>query len=507
MVIFKQEDLLFYRSGSSGTGNCLGGVINSEPLGEGYHSLFNIVSSTERTLGKTKFRCIYMKNTSEVKCLNPKIYIPQNTQSSGTELYFAFDKVNGVGNGTSSGVADELSDESTIVGTDVANLAFKNGTDVSSGDALGADIPKNNVIAIWFKLIIAPNTEKAELDGCQVIIETSNEKDVEGVIQTPVDTNVGVVGEPDVNEWFSKLLERIRLRSLDWLTVTGNVSNSTDPTSWFNMLGIFRERTALSFGLLDNINPQMKTKLQALLAPAVPALGRGYYQKIRYNLCEIFMDVTQPFENPSPQYDFIDASLNSARDNPNIDFIVVYCNKAFYATLAANDPSQIIDGRLRTTYHKMFEDKGVHLVISGQFRNYQRQKVLSWNDAAPDTPGEYTTGQPNFVISTGQKGFGTGIGCLFVVNGTGGRRPLHTFATQKSYTAYEYGLTNSNSFGYLTLKSAMKRPETTTKPAIPAKLTGSFYEYFQPTWLEALLNRQPQEILRDQFSIEIQDPS
>lgn len=506
MVIFKAEDLKFYRSGATGTGNNLGGVINAEPLGEAFHSIFNIVSSQERLLGKTKYRCFYMKNTSEVKCLNPKIYIPQNTASSGTELFFAFDKINGVGNGTTSGVADTLTDESTITGTDVANLFFRNGTEVSTSDALGADIPKNQCIAIWLKLIIAPNTEKTDLDGCQIVIETANEKDVEGVVETPVDTDVGVIGETDNNEWLKKLLERIRLRRIDWLTFTGNITSSTDPVPWFNMLGIFRERTALSFGIFDNINPQMKNKITSLLAPAVPALSRGYYQKIRYNLCEIFMDVTKPFENPSEQYDFIEASLKAAKDNPKIDFIVVYCNKAFYATLAANDPSATIDGRLRTTYHKMFEDNGVHVVISGQFKNYQRQKVLSWNESAPDIPGEYTTGQPNFVISTGQKGFGSGIGCLFIVNGTGGRRPFHTFATQKSYTAFTHLPTNENSVGYMMMKSAMKRPATATKPVTPAKLSINFYEYYQPLWLEALLGKTPQEILRDQVTIEIQDP-
>ncbi len=499
MVIFKAEDLKFYRSGSSGVGNCLGGVINAEPLSMSYHGLFNIVSSTERQLGKTKYRCIYMKNTSKVKCLNPKIYIPQNTPSSGTELFFAFDKVHGVGNGTSSGVADVIADESDSTNV-LDDLIFRNGTEVSTSDSLGADLSENQVIAIWFKLVIQPNTEKASLDGTTVFIETANEKDVEGIVQTPVDTNVVVVGETDVNDWFSKLLERIRLRPLDWIRFTGNVSTNTNATSWFNMLGILRERFSIAFGPLDAINPQLKSQLIGLVAPNVPAASRGYYSSTRYNLCEIFMDVTLPFDNSSTQYDFIEATLNSAKDNPNVDFIVVHCNKAFYATLAANDPSQTIDGTLRSTYHKLFEDKGVHVVISGQFRNYQRQKVLSWNESAPDTPGEYTTGSPNYVISTGQKGFGPGIGCLFIVNGTGGRRPFHTFATDKSYTQFKYTPPNDYSAGYLYLNTKMK---TATRSA---KLTGTFYEYFRPTWLEALMNRQEQETTKDQWSITIANP-
>ena len=499
MVKFSENDLVFYPSGA--TGNCIGGVVytvNGE-LGQSLHSLFNIVSSVERTLGKTKYRCIYMKNKSVLTCLNPKIFIPQNTPSSGTELYFAFD-THGVGDGTTVGVADTIPDESTAP----SGIIFSNGNEVSKGVALGADIPPNKMVAIWFRLIVNLNTEKTELDGTEVFVQVSNEKDVEETVETPVDTDVGVVGETDSNEWFQKLMERLRLRTLNWLTFTGNVSSSTDPMSWFNMLGVFRDRTAISFGSLDGLFPQTKNTITTVLGNNVPGITTGYYFKKRYNLYEIFMDVTKPFEVGSAQYDFIVANLNSAKNDPKIDFIVVYCNKAFYATLAANDSSQQIDGRLRSTYHKLFEDNGVHVVISGQFKNYQRQKVLSWNESAPDTPGEYTTGEPNYVISTGQKSFGSGIGCLFIVNGLGGRRPIHTLSTLKSYTSFAYSPTNQYNVGYLMMKAKPKRINVLTQEVIsPASLTISFYEYNLPTFFQSIFGQTAQEILKDQVIITI----
>ena len=499
---FKDTDLVFYPSGA--TGNSLGGVVYTTNglLPETFHGLFNVVSSTERKLGKTKYRCIYMKNNSLLTCLNPKIFIPQNTPSSGTELYFAFD-THGVGNGTSVGVADTIPDESTAPYSGA--LVFSNGTEVSKGVALGADIPPGKMVAIWFRLIVTANTDKAELDGTEVFIQVSNEKDVEGTVETPVDTDVGVVGETDSNEWFQKLMERLRLGTLHWLTFTGNVSSSTDPTSWFNMLGVFRDRTALSFGPADGIISQTKNTLSTLLGNSVPGISTGYYFKKRYNLYEIFMDVTKPFELGSPQYDFIVANLNSAKNDPKIDFIVVYCNKAFYATLAANDTSQVIDGRLRSTYHKLFEDSGVHVVFSSQFRNYQRQKVLSWNESAPDTPGEYTTNEPNYTIATGQKSFGPGIGCLFINCGLGGRRPIHTLATQKSYTSFMYSPTNEYNVGWIRYKSEPKRVNVETGEVIKnPKLTIRFYEYNMPTFFQSIFGRTAQEIQKDQVSIEIQ---
>lgn len=504
MVVFKDTDLVFYPSGTGG--NNLGGAIyltNGE-LPESMHAVFNIVSTTDRTLGKTKYRCIYVKNASKLTCLNPKIFVSINTPISGTELYVSFDKVNGVGNGISSGVANTIPDESTFPTSNPPGT-FTNSKEANAGIALGADIPPSKTVPIWFRLVVSPNTEKAPLDGAEFSIQASNEKDVEGTIETPVDTNTGVVGETDSNDNFAQLMERIRLRIMDWFVVTGNTTTNTDPRPWLNMLGFLRDRTALSFGSLDNINPQMKNNLKTSLSNALPAIIKGYYYKKRYNLYEIFMDVTEPFENPSPQYDFIKANLTAAKNDPKVDFIVVYCNKAFYATLAANDATQTIDGRLRATYHKLFEDSGVHVVISGQFRNYQRQKVLSWNAAAPDTPGEYTTGEPNYVISTGQKSFGPGIGCLFIVNGLGGRRPLHTLATPKSYTAFTYYPVTENTVGYMMMESKMKRVNILTGNMIsPPKLTLSFYEYYIPTWWQAVLGNTPKETLKDQVSITIQ---
>ncbi len=317
---FKDTDLLFFPSGASA--NSLGGVVNTtSQLPQTFHGLFNVVSSTERTLGKTKYRCIYMKNTSILTCLNPKIFIPANTPSSGTELYFVWD-THGVGDGLTSGVADTIPDESTAPYSGA--LVFSNGNEVSKGAALGADIPPNKMVAIWLRLIVNVNTEKAPLDGTEIFIQVSNEKDVEGTVETPVDTDVAVIGETDANEWFQKLLERLRLRTLHWLTFTGNVSSSTDPRAWFNMLGVFRDRTALSFGLGDFLTPQTKNTLSTLLGNNVPGITTGYYFKKRYNLYEIFMDVTKPFEVGTAQYDFIVANLASAKNDPKIECLLIY---------------------------------------------------------------------------------------------------------------------------------------------------------------------------------------
>lgn len=494
---FTESDIQFYKSGV--TGDNLGGVIHVDTISPDLlHNVFNIISATERTLGKVKHRCLYMKNlNATITALNPKLFIPNNTDSSGTELWVGWQKgsYGGVGNGTSSGIAQAMGNETT----NPDDVQFTNATEVNKGKALGLDIPPLNTIPLWLRLIININTEKTPVDGCDIFIEFGNEVDDTGIPDNPVDTNIPVIGETDMNELFKKIMERIRLRfNISSLMMLGNTGSSADPTAWINMLGFLKDRTSISFGPRDYINPTQKNKLITALSTNRNTKGLGYsYEKINNVYC-IYMDVTQPFENPSAQYDFIVKHLDLARGSSKIDFIIVSCNKAFYATLAANDETAKIDDRLRRTYHQLFADKGVHVVLQGQFRNYQRHKILSYNDAATDSPGEFNTGAPNYVISTGQKYFAPEIGNLYIGQGSSGMRPIHTPATLKSYTNIVIPLSNANAVGYMWLTATMRTADKSPK------LTGTYYEYYRPVSLFSLFQTRDQEIQRDQWSITIQ---
>lgn len=494
VIPIQDKDIIFFKSGA--TGNCLGGPIHATQVGLVQHSLFNTISSTERLLGKTKYRCVYLKNNHpKITMLNPKLYITQNTASSGTELWFAFDYAKGVGNGTSSGVADILPDESTAP----ANVTFSKGTEVSNGAALGKDIPPGKVIAVWFRLNIAPNTEKSPNDGAYVTIELANEKSEVDIPANPVDTDIVVIGETEVNDFFKDLMERLKFRNFNWLSFTGNATDSTDVSGWINMLGFFKDKTSISFGPRDVINETMKNKLKAALVPNNPSVVTGWQHKILNNICQVSIDVTQPFEQGSNQWDHIEMSLKRAKQKRHTNFIIVNCNKAFYASLATNDENERIDDKLRRAYHEMFVENGVHVVISGQFRNYQRQHILGYNSADTDNPNKLFMDQaPNYIITGGQRFFGEGTGCLFINIGTGGRRPFHTITTAKDYTAFYHVPTNSSSVGYMELHATMR---TATKGPT---LTGTYFELYRPSLFQAQMGTFKQLIQRDKWSITIE---
>lgn len=486
-MAFRESDIIFYRSGI--VGDCLGGPMHSESVSPfQLHNIFNLVSSVEKMVGKTKYRCVYMKNKSLTEtAINPKVYIPEDTVSSTTTLFVGFDPNSGLGDGTSSGITSPIPNESTAP----VGVRFTQATDPSQGIALGFNIPPKMVVAVWFKLVIFLNTESTPVDGCNVMFRFGNLLPLSGVVGT--DVILAITGETDSLQPFSRTIERIKLRSsLSSVVFTGNTTTSNDPTTWLNMLGALKSKVGIAFGPQDAKSATLKNQLITELDNTTNVKSSGYSYQIINNTYIIYLDVTQSFINPSPQFDFIKAQLLQARSTAGIDFIIVVCNKAFYATLAPNDTSLAIDNTLRTTYHQLFVDNGVHLVISGQTRNYQRHHVLGYNSASPDNPTVFFANHNSgYLIPNGQKNFGA-TGCLFLNIGTGGMRPLHNLATKKPYTLFADSLQNQESVGYLMLKCTKK---TTTRG--PTML-GLFFEYYTPTGTTT-----PIETQRDTFAVTI----
>jgi hypothetical protein len=488
-MVLNGSDIVFYKSGVSGDG--LGGQRHIETVSPFMlHNVFNLVSGVERTVGKTKYRCVYMRNKHPTETgINPRLFIPKDTVSSTTTLYVGFDHEAGVGDGISSGVAQSIANEATAP-TDVV---FTNATDASRGIPLGIDLPPNKTVAIWFKLVIFLNTEQAKVDGCEVKVRFGNLIPQVGT-GTTTDGIIAITGETDSLTPFANTIGRIKLRSgVNSVVFTGNVTSSTSVSTWINMLGTYKDRTAIAFGPLDAQNATMKNELITATNSTQNVKSLGFSFQVINNLYMIIMDVTRPFTNPSEQYDFVRTQLATAKAMAGIDFIMVVCNKSFYMTLASNDAALTIDNTLRQLYHKLFVDNGVHVVVCGQTRNYQRQHVIGYNSAALDTPPLYfTTEQPSYTIPAGQKNFGN-TGCLFISIGTGGRSPLHAPITpNKAYTVVANGLTTPTSIGYMMVKSV--RRTATRGPT----LLGVFYEFYTPTGATT-----PVEVQRDHWAITI----
>ena len=118
------------------------------------------------------------------------------------------------------------------------------------------------------------------------------------------------------------------------------------------------------------------------------------------------------------QLEFVRSDLWRTKANQNIDWIIVFFHKPFYS--ASNTDFT----NMRRTYHPVFENFGVDLVIQGHSHNYQRSYPLLFNEVRHSEP---------IVSDKEQFQYHDPKGIIFVIAGTGGEsvQPLN----KKSFLA------------------------------------------------------------------------
>ncbi|MGI0033644.1 MAG: metallophosphoesterase [Nitrososphaeraceae archaeon] len=128
------------------------------------------------------------------------------------------------------------------------------------------------------------------------------------------------------------------------------------------------------------------------------------------------------------QLKFVKNDLLRTKANQDIDWIIVFFHKPFYSA----DSSDITN--MRRTYHPVFENFGVDLVIQGHSHNYQRTYPLLYNDARHSEP---------IISDKEQFKYRDPLGIIFLIVGTGGQsiQPLNKSSSLAS--TYEgYGCIN-----------------------------------------------------------------
>ncbi|MFB5600987.1 MAG: metallophosphoesterase [Nitrososphaeraceae archaeon] len=138
-----------------------------------------------------------------------------------------------------------------------------------------------------------------------------------------------------------------------------------------------------------------------------------------------------PFEKGSIQYDFIKTDLERTAEDPNILWKIVFLHKPFY-TASSFDENSSKD--LRKALHKLFENNGVDIVLSGHTQYYQRSLPLTYNKDDSAYP---------IVVDTESYSYNNN-GIIFITAGTAGD-DLHSIDFYLPYTAIqkrEHGFLN-----------------------------------------------------------------
>jgi hypothetical protein len=184
-------------------------------------------------------------------------------------------------------------------------------------------------------------------------------------------------------------------------------------------------------------------------------LEQQYYSYRYGNVFVLLMSEEVPFDEDSDQHDFVERSLSEASSDPDVDWIIVASHTPFY-----NSPGVRPDfGTLRNTYHELFEEHGVDLVLSGDVHNYERTLPILFNDDESDSPTPTSTNRETYVDPEGQ---------VFVIVGTGGQS-IHKFNGKNPYIVTQF-----EGYGFLDISITT----TTNDGSVGGekRLVGTFYD-------------------------------
>jgi predicted phosphodiesterase len=157
-------------------------------------------------------------------------------------------------------------------------------------------------------------------------------------------------------------------------------------------------------------------------------LEKQYYSFNYLNTHFIALSTELDKSDQVEQLEFVTNNLLKTASNPNIDWTIIFFHRPFYSASASDFAS------MTKTYHTIFEEFGVDLVLQGHSHNYQRTYPLLFNDKTNSKP---------IISDKEQSQYHDPKGVIFVVAGTGGEsiQPLN----KKSFlvSTYEgYGCLN-----------------------------------------------------------------
>jgi len=118
------------------------------------NKVFDSVSAANSLVGKISYRCLYVKNAhATLTASGVKAFIAQLT-TGPDEIEIGLDPA-GIGNGSSTGVATTIANETTAP----AGVTFSSPTAAISGLQPGAgSLTPGQVFALWEKRTVVPNT-------------------------------------------------------------------------------------------------------------------------------------------------------------------------------------------------------------------------------------------------------------------------------------------------------------------------------------------------------------
>lgn len=269
--------------------------------------------------------------------------------------------------------------------------------------------------------------------------------------------NIAAVGDFDCTSKTIENMDNIIQLDPELVIALGDLSYRDTADCWFDIVDPVDEKMKIVIG---NHEVESSSKLNQYMNHF--NLTEQYYSFNYQNVHFVMLSDYLPYEIGSEQYDFVNSDLQNAAADPEVDWIIVSHHNHAYAS--EEDSVGGFATSWIETYHPLFRDNGVDLVLQGHQHNYQRTYPLEYNNDEPINP----------IIAGNSTGYFDPDGQIFVTVGTGGAA-LHEPLGKAFYTDTLYigwGILNIVILNYDVAGARQQGEQGQT-----TKLIGTFYTY------------------------------
>ncbi|MGE0243914.1 MAG: metallophosphoesterase, partial [Nitrososphaeraceae archaeon] len=221
--------------------------------------------------------------------------------------------------------------------------------------------------------------------------------------------NFIAAGDWNCNEETEKTIKKITTLEPELVLGLGDYTfENKSPQCWFDISKSIDDKIKIAIG---NHDMDYQSSYNQLINHY--NLQEPYYSFDFQNVHFVAISSEHPYEIGSKQYEFIKKDLEDSLHDPSILWRIVFLHKPMYtsAKFDENDSKE-----LEKTFHKLFEENKIDLVLSGHTQYYQRSLPLSYNKNNPIHP---------VVMDRNNNEYTNNDGVIFVTAGTAGDELHH----------------------------------------------------------------------------------